>query len=499
MKQKKASLSFGDVFNDPKPSIMLSKDEKGYEIGPHGVSEAILSIFGIKKTPRFIKFENVREIDRVLLLYLGGIDQKRYLSSFDTLDSFQKLKINGFPTTVIARIKNNKIISPEQSLLGYSISPKEKKVFATLDEMCLSEHKLIDNGFPMKKSETNDMTNNKHRYEYFGGKRLTEEDLLSYRALPEKVEGTLNAVAIDCEMIETSMGDELSRLSVIGYDEKVLLDEYYKPHGEIVDLRTSISGIVMENIANATKYPENAIDSLSVFADQHTIIIGHSLENDMKALKLLHTKIIDTSIIYNNEPNIYYPKKPGLGFLYQKYFGLNIREKGCSHDSIEDAVTSLKLAKLSMNEAVSLINTAPIVPEMLSSFIATGKKVDVISNSKISTYHELNPEMIRCKLIDDDEARLSALIETLPETDSSFMFCHFNTLETCNLEDDESKAIGFYNTIIEKVLPLVPKDTALFVYSGCGNKKRINDLRDNRSKAIEMNNVKQGLLWAFCP
>ena len=152
-----------------------------------------------------------------------------------------------------------------------------------------------------------------------------------------------------------------------------------------------------------------------------------------------------------------------------------------------------------MNEAVSLINTAPIVPEMLSSFIATGKKVDVISNSKISTYHELNPEMIRCKLIDDDEARLSALIETLPETDSSFMFCHFNTLETCNLEDDESKAIGFYNTIIEKVLPLVPKDTALFVYSGCGNKKRINDLRDNRSKAIEMNNVKQGLLWAFCP
>lgn len=36
---------------------------------------------------------------------------------------------------------------------------------------------------------------------------------------------------------------------------------------------------------------------LSMFSDK-TILIGHSLESDLKALKMLHSTVVDTSVVF---------------------------------------------------------------------------------------------------------------------------------------------------------------------------------------------------------
>ena len=47
------------------------------------------------------------------------------------------------------------------------------------------------------------------------------------------------------------------------------------------------------------------------------ILVGHSLENDLIALKLVHTKVIDTSILYPNQRGSNF--KNALKFLSQRF------------------------------------------------------------------------------------------------------------------------------------------------------------------------------------
>ena len=76
------------------------------------------------------------------------------------------------------------------------------------------------------------------------------------------------------------------------------------------------------------------------------IIIGHSLDSDLMALKMTHPFIIDTSILYPHPRGP--PMKSSLKWLAQKYLAREI-QKGhgaTGHDSVEDARACLDLVKL---------------------------------------------------------------------------------------------------------------------------------------------------------
>ena len=77
----------------------------------------------------------------------------------------------------------------------------------------------------------------------------------------------------------------------------------------------------------------------------HTILIGHSLNADLTAMKLAHPFIIDTSILYPHPRGP--PLKSSLKFLAQKYLNREIQKDHGSigHDSIEDATACLDLVK----------------------------------------------------------------------------------------------------------------------------------------------------------
>jgi len=80
-----------------------------------------------------------------------------------------------------------------------------------------------------------------------------------------------------------------------------------------------------------------------------TILIGHSLNSDLNALKLTHPFIIDTAVLYPHPRGP--PLKSSLKWLAQKYLNREIQKghgttgPGAGHDSIEDARTCLDLVK----------------------------------------------------------------------------------------------------------------------------------------------------------
>lgn len=64
-------------------------------------------------------------------------------------------------------------------------------------------------------------------------------------------------VAMDCEMVGVGFNgdnDMLARVSIVGKGGEVLLDMYVKPQEEVVDYRTSVSGIRPQDILNGEDF-----------------------------------------------------------------------------------------------------------------------------------------------------------------------------------------------------------------------------------------------------
>ena len=74
------------------------------------------------------------------------------------------------------------------------------------------------------------------------------------------------------------------------------------------------------------------------------ILLGHSLESDLKALKISHPFCIDTAITYHHPRGR--PLKPGLAWLTRKWCGREIQNRGeGGHDPEEDARACISLLK----------------------------------------------------------------------------------------------------------------------------------------------------------
>lgn len=106
------------------------------------------------------------------------------------------------------------------------------------------------------------------------------------------------------------------------------------------------SGITEAMLSSVTTTLQDVQKKLLEIFHPRTILIGHSLDSDLKALKLTHPYIIDTAVIYPHPRGP--PLKSSLKWLAQKYLGKEI-QKGhgaTGHDSAEDARTCLDLVKL---------------------------------------------------------------------------------------------------------------------------------------------------------
>ncbi|CAK7897273.1 RNA exonuclease 3 [[Candida] anglica] len=149
------------------------------------------------------------------------------------------------------------------------------------------------------------------------------------------------ALGIDCEMGFTTLGFELLRTTVVDFlSGEEVLDILVRPKGTIIDLNTKWSGVA-EIKEEAVSF-EDHLMMLNEVMDKNTILIGHGLENDMNAMRIIHDRIVDTAILYpkhQTSPQMRF----SLKHLCFTYLGRTIQEG--EHDSGEDSLGAIDVVK----------------------------------------------------------------------------------------------------------------------------------------------------------
>lgn len=190
---------------------------------------------------------------------------------------------------------------------------------------------------------------------------------------PPPADGNTGVFAVDCEMCFTGCGLELTKVSIVKSDGNLVYESFVRPERDIVDYNTRFSGITEKDLTTSTYYggsipnarrsstASNSSSSSSCsggytktvktlkevqrdllkFIFEDTILIGHSIENDLKALKLIHKTIIDTSITF---PHFYgLPYRRSLKSLTKSILKRDIQLQENGHCCFEDSRATLEL------------------------------------------------------------------------------------------------------------------------------------------------------------
>lgn len=191
------------------------------------------------------------------------------------------------------------------------------------------------------------------------------------RSGPAPHDGNSGVFALDCEMCFTGCGLELAKVSIIRSDGNLYYESFVRPERDIVCYNTRFSGITEKDLNTGNGYNSSNMRRASTasnssssstgsngytrtvktlkevqkdllkFIFDDTILIGHSIENDLKALKLIHKTIIDTSISF---PHYYgLPYRRSLKSLTKTILKRDIQQSETGHCSFEDSRATLEL------------------------------------------------------------------------------------------------------------------------------------------------------------
>ncbi|KAH7674408.1 RNA exonuclease 1 protein [Dioscorea alata] len=172
-------------------------------------------------------------------------------------------------------------------------------------------------------------------------------------------------ISIDCEMVLCEDGTEaVVKVCVVDQNLEVKLDKLVKPNKAIVDYRQEITGISAEDLEGDTCSLADILKSLKTLLKHGTILIGHSLYNDLRVLKIDHPRVIDTAYIFKFM-NLPIGFSPSLNNLCKSVLGFEVRKDGEPHNCLHDAQAAMKLvlAKLEHGFDDPITIAAKTMPE----------------------------------------------------------------------------------------------------------------------------------------
>ncbi|EER32297.1 conserved hypothetical protein [Candida tropicalis MYA-3404] len=262
-----------------------------------------------------------KSLKQLPISYLKKIDELPFI--YDNFETFIRSMSPGTKDSVhspLQAITNVPLTKYEKK----SLMEKSQKQKITIRDLLLAEQQLVQHNYPRKladdtwkETQPHDPANKSHIY------------------------------ALDCEFCKAGTQSVLTRISLIDFQGEVVFDELVKPEEEITDYVTKYSGITEEMLKDVTTTIHDIQDLFLKHVSSEDILVGHSLESDLNVMKIMHSKVVDTSIIY--EHNRGPPSKPSLRWLAQQYLKSDIQtgeDHGHGHSSIEDAKACLDLVKL---------------------------------------------------------------------------------------------------------------------------------------------------------
>ncbi|KAL6961446.1 hypothetical protein U1Q18_039215 [Sarracenia purpurea var. burkii] len=155
-------------------------------------------------------------------------------------------------------------------------------------------------------------------------------------------------IAIDCEMVLCEDGTEaLVSVCVVDRNLQVKLNELVNPNKAVADYRSEITGISAKDLDGVTCSVADVQKSMKKLLSHGTILVGHSLNNDLRALKLDHARVIDTSFIFKVGDGTNF-RRPSLNNLCKAVLGYEVRKNGAPHNCLDDACAAMKLVLAKM-------------------------------------------------------------------------------------------------------------------------------------------------------
>ncbi|EFO86456.1 hypothetical protein CRE_01208 [Caenorhabditis remanei] len=179
-------------------------------------------------------------------------------------------------------------------------------------------------------------------YNYHIHTQQPMENLKKFKKAPKVNEWNMEMsgklFAIDVESVYTTKGQEVGRVTMVDFLGTTLIDAIVKPKNPVIDYVTKYSGLTSDHMKYATETLESVREKIFDHINEDSILVGHALNGDLKSLRILHSNLIDTSILFKSNG-----RRPSLQKLTLTHLNREIQNSAGGHCSKEDAIASLHL------------------------------------------------------------------------------------------------------------------------------------------------------------
>ncbi|KAI3430222.1 hypothetical protein D9Q98_004819 [Chlorella vulgaris] len=277
----------------------------------------------------------------------------------------------------------------------------------------LSLDELQEHGYPLP------------RFDEAQGEMVCPEGFVATRAT-KGAAAPHDLVALDCEMCITDAGFELTRATLLDGKGQVLLDELCVPANPITDHNTRFSGITAEMLEGVATRLGDVQARFRELVAAETLVVAHSGENDLQALKIIHANVIDTAVLFPHPRGP--PFKSALRVLASRHL-LRTIQTG-EHDPVEDARAALDLALLKFERGPGYGAASTERGEKLVEVLGSaGRRSTMVDRLEL-----LNRQVAgNCAAVvaDDDAAVVAALARELPKAQVHFLWGQLTALHRC--------------------------------------------------------------------
>lgn len=385
----------------------------------------ILHVFGSGSKTRdhskWFDVTNPHNVSSVVVAIVPGLEESKYAPDGLAKGQFHPIKCSEMPQfndAILSTAPGSKesLYSIYQAFISTRISKAEKKTLmargekhtVVIKDLLLTPAQLEEHRYPLELPANDDTWRETTAFEHEG----------------------LTIFALDCEMCLAGREEVITRVSLVNFQGEVVFDEFVRPDAEITDYKTKFLGITEELLEGVTTTLRDIQDKILATVSATDVLIGHSLEHDLSILRMKHSNVIDTAVIYDHDNGP--PSKPSLRQLALKHLDRYIQTgeaTGAGHSSVEDATACLDLVKLklikgkfygkSLGEEPMFAHLAKVDPNFLGLSIAYQKY-------QPSDLWSIESHLSSVKVTNDDE-----VVETYVTngTDKRFVVLNMRQLE----------------------------------------------------------------------